>query len=271
MRSLRIALIVILVAVTALYGGTALSQSRSSQNDAPVIECSSDVLELSVKADESALMAGVTASDPQDGDLTSSILISGISKFTDVETATANVTYLVFDSDGNMGTCTRPIRYTDYTSPQFSISEPLNYKFSENMALLDRLHIQDCIDGDLTGSIRVSSLTTTTTEEVYAATVQVTNSMGDSAEMDLELVWQDDNADRPVVQLNKYLVYLSLGSTFEPSTYVSYVQTSSGVASKTLVDIEGTVDTSEPGTYFVHYSYNDGTATGISILTVVVE
>lgn len=271
MRSLRIALIVILVAVTALFGVTTISQSRSNEYEAPVIECSADVLELSVRDDESILMTGVTAADAQDGDLTADILISGISKFTDVETATANVTYMVFDSDGNMGSFTRTIRYTDYTSPQISITEPLNYKSSEAIALLDRLHVLDCIDGDITDSLRVSYLAGTTTEEVFAVSVQVTNSMGDSRELDLELFIQDDNVDRPLIKLNHNLVYLSQGSGFNPNDYVSYVETSTGVASKTLVKVESNVNTSEPGTYFVHYSYSEGAAKGMSILTVVVE
>lgn len=271
MRALRIALIVILVAVTALFGVTTISQSRSNTNEAPVIECSTDVLELSVGDDESVLMTGVTASDAQDGDLTANILISGISKFTNIENAAANVTYMVFDRDGNMGSLTRTIRYTDYTSPRFSLTEPLSYKSSEAIVLLDRLHVLDCIDGDITDSIRVSSLSATTTEEVFAITVQVTNSMGDSKDLALELFLQNDNTDRPIIKLNNHLVYLSKGSSFRPSDYVSYAETASGIVSKTLVNVESNVNTNEPGTYFVHYSYTEGTATGMSILTVVVE
>lgn len=271
MRLLKIALIVVLVAVTALFCVTTVTQNLNNRNEAPSITCSSDTLELSVDAGESELLSGVTAADNQDGDLTAEILIAGVSKFTDVENATANVDYLVFDSDGNMGALTRTIRYTDYTAPRFSLTEPLNYKSSENIILLDRLHASDCIDGDITDSIRVSSLDSTTRDEIYALTVQVTNSMGDTREMNLELFWQHDNTDRPVVRLNTCLLYLEQGSAFNPREYVSYADTSTGMVSKSLITIEDTVDTSEAGTYFVYYSYNDGTATGYSILTVVVE
>lgn len=271
MRTLRIALIFILVAVTALFGVTKISQLRNTAGEAPVITCSDEVLELSVKDSKTALLSGVTASDAQDGDLTANILVSGISKFTDIATSTANVTYMVFDSDGNMGSFTRPIRYTDYTAPRFTLTEPLNYKTSEEIALLDRLHALDCIDGDISGSIRVSSMMPTTTEEIYSLTVQVTNSMGDSAELDVELFCQYDNLDRPVIKLNNYLLYLSVGSSFDPSDYLSYAESSEGIVSKTLVDIDSNVDTENPGTYFVHYSYSDGTLLGRSVLTVVVE
>lgn len=271
MRLLRITLIILLAAVTVLYGATAVSQSITTQNEPPSISGGDDILELSVADDKSVLLSGLTAVDAQDGNLTDEILLSGVSKFTDSDTATANATCLVFDSDGNMDSCVRTIRYTDYTTPRFAITAPLTYKASENIALLDRLHAYDCIDGDITSSIRVSSLTSTTEHEIYALTVQVTNSMGDSRELELELVWQNDNTDRPEVKLNAYLLYLDQGSSFDPSDYVLYADTAAGLVSRSQVKAEGTVDTDTPGTYFVHYSYNDGTATGTSILTVVVE
>lgn len=271
MRTLRIALILLLVAVTVLYGVTAVSQSLNTQGEAPTLSGGDNVLELSVEDDASVLLTGLTAADPQDGDLTNAILLSGISKFTDPENATANATCLVFDSDGNMDSCVRTIRYTDYTAPSFTITAPLTYKSSASIALLDRLHAHDCIDGDLTESIRVSSLTSTTENEVYALTVQVTNSMGDTSELELKLVWQNDNTDRPEVKLSTYLLYLEQGDSFDPEDYVRFAETASGIVSKSQVKAKGTVDTSTPGTYFVHYTCDDGTATGTSILTVVVE
>ena len=271
MRLLRIVLIVILVAVTVLYGVTAVSQNMNTHHEAPTIEGGTDVLEISVQDDESALLAGLTARDTQDGDLTADLLVSGISKFTDTETATANAACLVFDSDGNMASLTRTFRYTDYTPPRFSLTQPLNYKASETISLLDRLHATDCIDGDLTGSIRVSYPRATATGEIYLITVQVTNSMGDTSELELEMIRQADNFNRPEVKLSAYLLYLEQGSSFAPMDYVSYVDIGGTAVSKSLVTATGSVDTSRPGTYFVHYSYNDGTSTGMSILTVVVE
>lgn len=274
MRLIKVLLIFTLVVVTALYGLTAFTQSISGKNDAPTISCSGDTLELSVKDDASALLAGVTAEDKQDGDLTSEILVSGVSKFLDIGTST--VTYLAFDSDHNVGSLTRTIRYTDYESPRFTITEPLIYKSNEEIQLLDRISIVDCIDGDITANVRVSSMESTTTDEVYTSMVQVTNSMGDSAEVTLPIVWQNNNADRPQVVLTDYLVYLSQDSSFNASSYLSYVNTTEGRGNRSDVRIEGTVDTATPGTYHVYYTYSyDVTETyslnGIAVLTVVVE
>lgn len=274
MRLLKILTIFILVLVTALYGITAVTRSLRDKTDSPTISCAGDVLELSVTDDESVLMEGVTASDKQDGDLTHEIMVSGISKFLDIGTSTA--TYLVFDSDHNVGSLTRTIRYTDYESPRFTITEPLIYKSSEDIVLLDRISVVDCIDGDITGNVRVSSLDASTVDEVYTTRVQVTNSMGDSAELTLPIVWLTGNSDRPDIVLTDYLVYVSQGSSFNANSYLSYVSTPDGTGSRSDVRIENNVDTSEPGVYYVYYTYShkvsEGSSLkGISVLTVVVE
>ena len=61
--------------------------------------------------------AEVSAYDNQDGDLTSGIVIGGISKL--ISDNTAKITYMVFDSDNNMARMTRLVKYTDYKKPYF--------------------------------------------------------------------------------------------------------------------------------------------------------
>lgn len=274
MRLIKILLIFLLVVVTALYGMTAFTRSINDKNDAPTISCASDTLELSVSDDAGVLLAGVTAEDKQDGDLTARIRTSGVSKFLEIGTST--VTYLVFDSDHNVASCTRTIRYTDYVSPRFTITEPLVYKSSEEIALLDRISVIDSIDGDITADVRVSTLESSTVDEVYTVTAQVTNSMGDSAEVTLPVIWQRSNTDRPEINLKEYLVYLPMGSSFNADSYISYVTTPEGRGNKSDVRIEGNVDTSAAGTYYVYYTYSyDVTETysldSVAVLTVVVE
>lgn len=269
MRLVKILLILILVVVTALYGVTTFSEQYSGKTVAPVISCSSDVLEISVADEESVLLSGITATDKQDGALTGKIQISGISKM--LSDNKAKVTYLVFDSDHNMASFTRYIRYKDYTSPRFSIEEPLIYYKSESIALLDRISVEDCIDGDITDSVRVSSLSATSDAETYQVTVQVTNSMGDTARLELPVIQLEGFSIRPEVKLTSYLVYLSTGASFDAESYLVYVGTPDGRGDKDDVQITGSVDTSTPGTYMVRYTYPYGTTSGTSILTVVVE
>lgn len=269
MRTVKILLIVVLAAVLALYAWTAVSQQMSGGQEGPVITCPEEVLEISVKDDESALFAGMTARDAQDGDLTGKILFSGMSKL--LSDHKAKVDFVVFDSDGNLDKATRQIRYADYTAPRFSIREPLIYHRGEAIALLDRIRVEDCIDGDITGMVRVSALTATSEPEISTVELQVTNSMGDTVRQTLPVVQMESYAVRPEVKLTEYLVYLKKGASFNAKSYLGYVSTPEGVGDKSDVEITGTVDTSTPGTYLVRYTYPYETAPGTSVLTVVVE
>ena len=269
MRLLKIILIVILAIVTLAFGTTEITERINGGNDAPVISCDSEILEISVTADRQTLLEDVTAKDAQDGDLTTAIRISGISKF--IDDATTNITYLVFDSDNNVGSLTRTIRYTDYVPPRLSITKPLVYSYNDSMTILDRMTAEDCIDGDITDSIRLSTLSSSGEDYIYSLNVRVTNSMDDTQQLTLPVVRYPDNAERPEITLTSYLVYLEQGSDFSAREYISYVRTSGTIINKSEVRVSGSVDTSVPGVYTVRYSYIYNGLEGISLLTVVVE
>lgn len=269
MKTIKLILIVMLVIVSGLYGYTILSRTLQGSDVPPVLESDREFLEISVQDDPAVLLTGVTASDEQDGDLTEDIQVAGISKL--INDNTAKVTYMVFDSDHNMTTLVRPVRYLDYTSPRFQITEPLIYYRSESIALLDRLSATDVIDGDITDSIRASSMNPTSDPEIYLVVCQVTNSMGDTIFQELPVIRLDGIALRPEVQLREYLVYLEVGSDFDARAFLTGVNTPDGPGDISDVVLSGSVDTSTPGTYMVRYTYNLQTISGSSILTVVVE
>lgn len=269
MKAFKIMLAAMLAAVSVLYGLFSVRQSLSGKDEGPAIACASDTVEISVTDDESALLAGVTASDKQDGDLTNQVRVLSVSKFT--TPGTAKITYVVFDKDHNMATATRQLHYSDYTSPVFSIDEPLIYAQNASIELLDRLTVTDVLDGDITQSIRVSSMRSTSDPEVYTVDIQATNSLGDTSRITLPIIRQESSLNRARVQLKSYLLYLDSGSTFRGSDYLAGVSTAQGFGSLNNVEISGTVDTSTPGTYMVYYQYRDESCTGTAILTVVVR
>lgn len=245
-----------------------LSQKLSGKDQGPTLECP-EVLELSVSAPETALLEGVSAYDKQDGDLTDRILIQGISKF--IEGNTARITYLVFDSDGNMSTASAMIRYTDYESPRFAITAPLSYSTNESIALLDRIRVTDCIDGNITENVRVSSPVATGDSSIYTVDLQVTNSMGDTVYLTLPLIRQNTTAATPVVYLNTYLLYLDRGDNFNARDYLLSITTLEGRGNASQVEITGLVDVNVPGVYYVYYRYAHNSLVGTAVLTVVVE
>lgn len=269
MKTIKLLLIILLAAVSGLYGYTAVSRSLTGSDIPPVLASDLDILEVSVHDDPTLLLTGLTATDDQDGDLTADIRVAGISKL--INDNTAKVTYMVFDSDHNMTTLVRPVRYLDYTSPRFHIAEPLIYYRSETIELLDRLSATDVIDGDITGSIRASDLNATSDPEIYLVACQVTNSMGDTIYQELPVIRLDGNALRPEVHLQEYLVYLKVGTAFDARSYLTGVSTADGPGHVSDVAVTGSVDTATPGTYMVQYTYSLPTISGSSILTVVVE
>lgn len=269
MKLFKITLAVLLVLVSVLYGFTTLRASNSGKGEGPRISCDGDILEVPVAAGEKELLAGVKASDPQDGDLTAKVRVLSISKFT--TPGTAKITYVVFDKDHNMATVTRQLHYTDYTSPVITITQPLVYGQNASIELLDRIRVTDVIDGDITHGVRVSPKRTTSNPEVYSVDIQVTNSMGDTLRLTLPIICQESTLNRADVRLNTYLAYLDVGSGFDPRGYLSAVETPNGYGYTRDVQISGTVDTTVPGTYQVFYTYRDENCSGTAILTVVVQ
>lgn len=265
-------LLALLLAVTALlFAMTEIRERVSGKSQGPSIVCDTDTVEISVRDGEDALLTGITARDPQDGDLTGSILVGGISKL--ITEDTARVTYLVFDSDDNMGTCTRYVRYTDYQRPRFRVDKPLVYTTAGPVRLQERITVLDDIDDPdaVQAALRVSSLWATENENVFSATVQVTNSMGDTARVSLPVIYRERGSKTPEIRLREQLLYLEAGSDFDPKDYLSAVTSPGEIASVKDVKIDNPVDTSKPGTYWVWYTYTGPIHPGVAILTVVVQ
>lgn len=271
MKSLKIILVLLLTVTAVLFGVTEIRERTSGRSEGPSISCGEEVLEISVADEESALLAGVTAADRQDGDLTGKILVGGISKL--ITDDTAKVTYLVFDSDDNMGQCTRYVRYTDYRRPRFQVQEPLVYAASSTVQLLDRITATDVIDSqrEIDEAIRVSSLWPTEHSGVYSAMVQVTNSMGDTARVSLPVILRENERRIPEIRLKEQLIYLDEGSPFSPMDYIQSVSAPGETPSVRDVEIDSQVNVMERGSYWVWYTYQNENGQGVAILTVVVQ
>lgn len=269
MKLTRIILVLVFLVVGAAYILQGATDRKTAADEPPVLSCDTEMLELSVRDGSSALLSGVTAADPQDGDLTDRVLVSGVSRL--IEDNTAKVTYVVFDSDNNMSTLTRQIRYTDYALPRFSLEAPLIYGAGQSITLLDRLHAWDVLDGDITAAIRTTYTSGDMNADIQSLNVQVTNSMGDTAWLTLPIIFLDDPDDQVDVELDSYLLYLEQGSSFSPRTHLKSASYLGAAVSLDNVSVTGDVDTAVPGTYYVKYTAAYGSHTGTVILTVVVE
>ena len=269
-RAILILLAVLVVANVAsyFYFGT------SNADVPPTISCPIEPMEISVADGHNiaVLLQDVVAQDAQDGDLTHRIIYGGTSKL--ISKDTAKVTYFVFDSDNNVASCVRKIRYTDYQRPTFEIVEPLVFSTTEEVTLLARLEAHDLLEGDISKNIRVSTLEPTNNSELFNVTVQVSNVLGDTASVRLPVLMLENNAARPQIQLSEYLLYLQKGEKLNATKYIKDLKVP-GVPDASIADIEidySTLDTGKAGTYNVTYSYyRADNNVGTAILTVVVQ
>lgn len=265
MKNLERVTVIVFVAVLAVFIGVKAYTRMAVDTTPPQISCDTDTIDISVADPESVLLQGVTAKDDRDGDLTGSIMVKGVTNL--LSGNTARVSYIVFDSSNNMATCQRTIRYTDYEKPRFALSQPLIYPEGGPVMVLDKLSAADSAGEDISGNISIVSQNIDIyTAGRYFLTAQVSNSQGDIESVTLPVIIS--SAKKQLVELKEYLVYIDQGAGFNSGSYVSSVKDSSGAAYDTShLSVEGQVDTSVPGTYYVSYSFQTCTV----ILTVVVR
>ena len=286
MRRIRLAVVGIFVLSLIAFIVFNIVNRVTTDSTPPVITSESDTVTVSVAAEESELLAGLTAADDEDGDLTGEIMISSMSNFT--EPGKRTVSYVVFDASNNASTLTRNLEYTDYTAPQIKLTQPLRYSLNEmeDASLTENMSVQDCLDGDITQQIRATfndgSYIAMAGE--YGITVQVSNSAGDTCSVPLTVTVTDpaEESGKYYPMLSDYIVYAPVGGYVDLTSLLIGLENSStqylfadanpsapgGIES---VAIGGAVDYNTPGTYTVDYQFTSASgATGTTKLAVVV-
>ena len=269
MRYLRIATIIVFV-FSLLFTGWANNRYYSNLNtDYPEITSDFETLEISVKDAPEAIYQGLSASDKTDGDLTAQIMVASISHF--LELGTVRVKYVVFDNHNNSATLTRQVRYTDYESPVFSLDKAPVYTIGSSFDLLDRIRVEDCIDGDISDHVRIiSNMVNNYSVGNYPVVLEVSNSCGDTAQITLWVTYESRESSA-IVKLHQYIVYVEQGQSFEPMRWVAAVTDRDATALDTQkIEIQGNLDVNKPGCYQLVYNYQDGKLSGHAPLTVVV-
>lgn len=244
----------------------------------PKISFPDGALEISVESDTDELLADVTARDDVDGDVTDLLIVEGISAIG--EDHTVQVTYAAFDRSGNVAKQQRTVRYTDYQSPHFTLSQPLLFRSGSRFDVFDYVSAEDKIDGSLDGRIKatlVAGDTGITEPGVHEVQFRVTNSMGDTAYLTVPVEVYAAADYNATVELTQPLVYLQTGDVFRAGAYLaSFTYGSASVdlgseASTVDVSIDSDVSTNQAGCYSVSYIVRSGTYTGHTRLIVVVE
>lgn len=204
---------------------------RITTNDRtiPVIEMDSDSIVVSVKGGDEAILEGVTATDGKDGDITENLFIE--SRTTFFEKGRFNVTIAVADRDNHVTKVTREVSYSDYKSPQFSLSGPLKFlttrESQDDLNITKGLSAKDVVDGNISNRIKISSdySIVGSIEGDYHMLFLVTNSMGDTARLPVTITIYSAPRESglPQLILSKYLINIPVGKKVDLMSLVEQI------------------------------------------------
>lgn len=282
--------LLLIICFVGVFFGYRYYDALRTDTAAPTISIdSAELLQVSVEDPKGSLLQGVTVQDQQDGDVRGKLVVENV-RLIDQD-GLLEVTYAVADGAGNVAKATRQVAYTDYESPKFTLAKPLIYGENSELDIMNQVGATDVVDGDLQHRIRATSLTESTIvgAGLHNVHFQVTNSLGDTAELILPVEIVASGSYDAGLTLKEYLVYIPQGSTFSPNSYLSRfiykkeeVSLRNGLPDGFALKIIGEVETQTPGTYSVGYvvSYTiphetnpelDQKIVGYSKLIVVVE
>ena len=284
LRRTKVFVILFFLISVGVWKGYDIYAGLQADNSQPVITMESETLTVSVKDGDSALLEGITAEDAGDGDLTDKIFIENRRNF--IEKGKFSVTYAVADSDNHVARATREIVYSDYVSPQFELTEPLEFAATrstqEDVDIAANLSAHDEIDGNISNRIRISGDYTMNSHTAgdYPMEFIVMNSLGDTVSLPVTVKIYDTSYNQlPKIKLKKYLLNVQAGTNVDLDSMVESIEYR-GVTYKReedgafysgeydkygeaitipagRVSYSGEVDLGEPGVYEITYTYND--------------
>lgn len=270
MKLLRIGVLVLFVIVSAVFAWLFIDEKLNADKTVPIITIESDVLEVSLNADNEELLKGVTAYDEKDKDITEKIIVESVSNF--IDDGVCKVTYAVCDNDNHVAKKTRKIKYKDYISPRFSISESTCYSIYEKINLSSVIGANDCIDGDISKQIILTTENyTKSVAGVFSVNATVTNKKGDVSTIVIPLIIEDRSLSAPSIELKEYLIYVERGEEIDFKEYIVQATDDKENDLTDEVRVESDIKLDKEGTYTVHYYVTDDEGLkGHSIMTVVV-
>lgn len=274
-----IVMIMVAVVIFVAYQAWKISTVDSQP---PTIQVSEGVLEISVTDSTEELLQGITAKDDVDGDVTASIVVEKIGNIN--SNNEISVTYAAFDSSGNVAKIRRTVRYCDYESPRFSLDAPLLFLYGRDVDIVSKVHVTDLIDGDISHKIKPTLMSDVpvSSEGVHLVLFRVTNSLGDTVEIQIPVEIYPTGKYNSTLTLTQYMIYIPQGGSFDPYDYLGHFTCDVGefslggnIPEDIRVQFSGQVSTDIPGIYPISYlvtKENQKTSyTALSKLIVVVE
>ncbi|PEC46374.1 immunoglobulin-like domain-containing protein [Bacillus sp. AFS096315] len=196
-------------------------------------------------------MAGVTAQDNVDGNITNSIQVLG-----SVDTKKKGVytlTYEVSDTSGNTTIKTRTVTVLDNIKPIITGATNKTININSTFNPLTSVTAQDNVDGVITNSLKVTGIVDTKKIGAYKLTYTVRDSSGNTTTVTRTITVIDNI--KPVF-LGASSKTIAFGSTFNVLTGVTAKDNVDGDLTKT-VKVTGVVNTKKKGIYTLTYTVSD--------------
>lgn len=266
------------LAIIVVSAGIIIHFLNLDKKDAPTIVCTAeDMITVSVSVTDEELLKFVTASDKQDGDLTSDIVVSRKTYFIGPKVST--ITYSVCDSDNNITSLTKNVFYSDYKSPEITLLNEFIFPSGYNFDLSRYVQATDVIDGNLSDYVKVISSEFANVHGQYKVNIKVSNSMADCTDITINAIVTDEDYSQVRIVLNSYTTYVTVGETVDYESFIQNVVNKRATyydADDIKIDASN-VDLTKPGVYDVFYRIPksrdeaDGNATMSRLVVVVRE
>ncbi|MCU4992662.1 DUF5011 domain-containing protein, partial [Bacillus cereus] len=220
-------------------------------------------------------MMGVSATDKEDGNITDKVAVDG-----SVDTSkpgTYELTYTVSDSKGHTVTAKQTVTVkqkveTTNEAPVLTVPFTTSLKVGEEFDPMSDVSATDKEDGNLTNKVKYKGNVDTSKPGKYIVEYWVVDSKGVNATATRSVIVKE-NDETPDMEPKLTVptgATINVGDKFDPMTGVKAIDNEdSDITDKVTVD--GSVDTSKPGTYELTYTVSDSkghTVTAKQTITV---
>ena len=256
-------------------GGCGSSDDNSSDspsdstNAPPVIELIG-AEEVSIDIGDAYVEQGATATDPEDGDLTSEIEVSGTVNTN--QSGRYDINYSVSDSAGSRAEKKRVVVVND--DDNASNQAPTIQLIGQSQLQLNvgetynepGATASDPEDGDISNRITISGSVNTVVPGTYTLTYSVSDSAGLSSSINRVItvirVSAPTNQPPAISLIGASRITLNVGDRYVEQGATASDQEDGDITSR--ITIDSNVDTSNAGTYSVTYQVSDSTGSSIS-------
>lgn len=265
-------IVALMIAACLALGGVTFFLLVTEDRKAPEIQIQDVDITYVNGSDYSELLAGVTATDNREGDVTQNLIVEGV--YPNDDGTSASVVYAVKDKKNNIGKASRIVRYQADPGSVVAVEEGTDIPESTSK--------QDTTSGDADNESNINGKTETGQDvtEKNSSTQPTGTGTNDESEMTAEEGEEEmdiqNSPGSPVIKLKQSSVTIRRGESVNRISYVESI-TDDKDDKDTLwkqIQIKGdTFDSSTSGTYEQIYYVvdSDGNKSNEAKLTIVVQ